>query len=144
MTPTKSATITLAALVLLCVTFAATVLAQRLAESAASRHFVRMPGSSSPARRREPAGRPASATNIPRDPVGHAAVALAATAPGSILAAVYDVSSGQEWALGHGAPQAEAGVVKLDIIETPLARYRGQHAVVCRRRAGRPADDGRP
>jgi beta-lactamase class A len=41
-----------------------------------------------------------------------------------ILAAVYDVATGQEWSLGHGRPQAEASVVKLDILETLLARYR--------------------
>jgi hypothetical protein len=41
-----------------------------------------------------------------------------------ILAAVYDVATGEEWSLGHGRPQAEASVVKLDILETLLARYR--------------------
>ena len=41
-----------------------------------------------------------------------------------IMAAVYDVDTGQEWSLGHGPAQAEASVVKLDILETLLARYR--------------------
>jgi hypothetical protein len=41
-----------------------------------------------------------------------------------IQAAVYDVDAGQEGNLGHGSAQAEASVVKLDIPETLLARYR--------------------
>jgi Beta-lactamase enzyme family len=50
-------------------------------------------------------------------------VALAAGRPGLIVAAVYDISTGQEWRLGNSPPQAEASVVKLDILETLLARY---------------------
>jgi Beta-lactamase enzyme family len=60
-----------------------------------------------------------------RDPFGSAAAALASSRPGMILAGVYDVGSGQEWTLGHGGPQAEASVVKLDILETLLARSGG-------------------
>lgn len=59
-----------------------------------------------------------------RDPFGPSAVALAASSPGSVLAAVYDVSTGQTWTLGHGRPQDEASIVKVDILETLLARYR--------------------
>jgi beta-lactamase class A len=42
-----------------------------------------------------------------------------------VLAAVYDIGTGRTWNLGHGSPQAEASVVKLDILETLLAE-RGQ------------------
>jgi hypothetical protein len=38
-----------------------------------------------------------------------------------VLAAVYDVRTGQTWRLGQGRPQAEASVVKLDVLETLLA-----------------------
>ena len=41
---------------------------------------------------------------------------------GTLLAAVYDVRTGREWDLGTGRPQAEASVVKLDILQTLLAR----------------------
>jgi len=59
-----------------------------------------------------------------RDPFGSAGAALASSHPGMILAAVYDVDTGQEWSLGRGPAQAEASVVKLDILETLLAHYR--------------------
>ncbi len=59
------------------------------------------------------------------DPFGSAGAALASSSPGMILAAVYDVGTAQEWTLGHGRPQDEASVVKLDILETLLARYHG-------------------
>jgi len=38
------------------------------------------------------------------------------------MAAVYDVDTGQNWYLGSRRPQAEASVVKLDILETLLAK----------------------
>jgi hypothetical protein len=40
---------------------------------------------------------------------------------GTVTAAVYDLSSGQTWTLGHGQPQATASIVKVDILETLLA-----------------------
>jgi beta-lactamase class A len=39
---------------------------------------------------------------------------------------VYDLLTGQEWTLGGTRPQAEASVVKLDILETLLARDSGR------------------
>jgi beta-lactamase class A len=42
-----------------------------------------------------------------------------------VLAAVYDVSTGQSWRLGDGPPQAEASVVKLNILEALLAKQAG-------------------
>ena len=90
----------------------------------------RSPGALAP-RRSPPNTQPFAAARSPspgparhRDPFGPAAVALAAGRPGAVLAAVYDVSTGQTWVLGHGRPQAEASVVKVDILETLLSRYR--------------------
>jgi Beta-lactamase enzyme family len=40
---------------------------------------------------------------------------------GTVLAAVYDVRTGQSWRLGDGPPQDEASVVKVDILETLLS-----------------------
>jgi beta-lactamase class A len=45
---------------------------------------------------------------------------------GVVLAAVYDLRTGQTWQFGQGQPQDEASVVKLDVLETLLAeRGRG-------------------
>src|ERR1700722_2051678 len=44
---------------------------------------------------------------------------------GTVLAAVYDVRTGQTWQFGDGPAHPEASVVKLDILETLLARPRG-------------------
>ena len=43
------------------------------------------------------------------------------TRAGAVLAAVYDLRTGQTWHLGQGQPQDEASVVKLDVLETLLA-----------------------
>ena len=40
------------------------------------------------------------------------------------MAGVYDVATGQTWALGPQHPQAEASIVKLDILETFYAQQR--------------------
>jgi hypothetical protein len=37
---------------------------------------------------------------------------------------VYDDKTGKFWTLGHGAPQDEASIVKVDILETLLAEHR--------------------
>jgi hypothetical protein len=58
----------------------------------------------------------------PADPLSGAAASSATSRSGSLLAAVYDVRTGQSWHLGDGPAQAEASVVKLDILETLLAR----------------------
>jgi hypothetical protein len=61
-----------------------------------------------------------------RDPFGTAAASYLSRRTGTVLAAVYDVRTGQTWRLGQGRPQAEASVVKLDVLETLLAeRGRG-------------------
>jgi beta-lactamase class A len=60
-----------------------------------------------------------------RDPFGAAAASYLAGRDGTVLAAVYDLGTGRTWRIGHGQPQAEASVVKLDVLETLLAE-RGQ------------------
>src|SRR5580658_2248378 len=59
------------------------------------------------------------------DPFGTTAASYLATRTGTVLAAVYDVSTGQTWSLGQGQPQDEASVVKLDVLETLLAQRGG-------------------
>jgi hypothetical protein len=54
-------------------------------------------------------------------PFGAAAASYLAGRTGTVLAAVYDIGTGRTWDLGQGGPQAEASVVKLDILETLLA-----------------------
>ena len=70
-----------------------------------------------------PSGPPARAGHA--DPLSGAAASYAAGRSGRVLAAVYDVRTGQSWDLGDGPPQAEASVVKLDILETLLAQQAG-------------------
>lgn len=55
------------------------------------------------------------------DPLGSAAASYVSTRAGTVLAAVYDLGTGRTWRLGTGEPQAEASVVKLDVLETLLA-----------------------
>lgn len=56
------------------------------------------------------------------DPLAGAAVSYVSQRTGTVLAAVYDVQTGQTWNLGEGRPQPAASVVKLDILETLLAQ----------------------
>ena len=60
-----------------------------------------------------------------RDPLGTAAASYLSGRTGTVLAAVYDVRTGQTWRLGQGRPQAEASVVKLDVLETLLSERGG-------------------
>jgi hypothetical protein len=64
----------------------------------------------------------ASATAAARlpDPFGTATAAFLGGRSGTVLAAVYNLRSGQTWTVGSGSPQAEASIVKLDILETLL------------------------
>ncbi|TVZ05251.1 hypothetical protein EAS64_11755 [Trebonia kvetii] len=64
-----------------------------------------------------------SSPGAPRaNPLSGAAAAWVAGRSGTVRAAVYDVTTGQSWRLGDGPVQAEASVVKLDILEALLAR----------------------
>jgi hypothetical protein len=65
-----------------------------------------------------PAPRPAASHH---DPLGSAAASYVSTRDGVVLAAVYDLRTGQTWQFGRGQPQDEASVVKLDVLETLLA-----------------------
>ena len=56
-----------------------------------------------------------------RDPFGAAAASYLSGRGGTVLAAVYDLRTGRSWHLGQGPPQAEASIVKLDVLETLLA-----------------------
>jgi beta-lactamase class A len=62
------------------------------------------------------------------DPLGTAAASYLSARSGTVLAAVYDLRTGQSWSLGAGPPQAEASVVKLDVLETLLAERGGGSA----------------
>lgn len=64
-------------------------------------------------------------TAMHANPLSGSAAAYVAGRSGSVLAAVYDLRTGQSWRLGDGSAQAEASVVKLDILETLLARRDG-------------------
>jgi beta-lactamase class A len=55
------------------------------------------------------------------DPLGSAAASYVSRRDGVVLAAVYDLRTGQTWQFGQGQPQDEASVVKLDVLETLLA-----------------------
>jgi hypothetical protein len=92
-------------------------------------------GTGSPAPPALPPGRTItptpSASAGPRphaDPLGTAAASYLAGRTGTVLAAVYDLRTGQAWSLGAGPPQAEASVVKLDVLETLLAERGGGSA----------------
>jgi beta-lactamase class A len=78
---------------------------------------------------------PATASPVAASPTPHAGGALRQadpfTAPvtsylagraGVVAAAVYDLSTRQLWGIGPGTPQAEASVVKVDILETLLTQ----------------------
>jgi len=55
------------------------------------------------------------------DPLGATAASYVSSRADVVLAAVYDLRTGQTWQLGQGQPQDEASVVKLDVLETLMA-----------------------
>jgi len=67
-----------------------------------------------------------SGTDRGSDPLGSAAAGYLSTRSGVVLAAVYDLGTGQTWTLGRaGQVQDEASVVKVDVLETLLAEQPG-------------------
>lgn len=66
---------------------------------------------------------PASATPH-RNPFGTSATSYVSDRSGTVTAAVYDVTTGQTWTFGSAKPQAEASIVKLNILETLYAQHR--------------------
>jgi beta-lactamase class A len=55
-------------------------------------------------------------------PLGPTVEAYLAGRDGTVRVAVYDLATGQEWSLGDGAAQAEASIVKVDVLETLLSQ----------------------
>jgi Beta-lactamase enzyme family len=68
---------------------------------------------------------PSPSSSPAQDPLGTAAASYIASRSGTVVAAVSDVSTGRTWTLGPPHPQAEASIVKLDILETLYARGGG-------------------
>ncbi|MGH3206779.1 MAG: serine hydrolase [Trebonia sp.] len=71
-----------------------------------------------------PSRTPAPAAARHPDPLAGAAASYLSQRAGTVLAAVYDVRTGQTWSLGQGRAQPAASVVKLDVLETLLAQQR--------------------
>ena len=67
-----------------------------------------------------PSATPAAAAR--QDPFSPGASSYVDDRSGTVTAAVYDVTTGQTWTFGSGRPQAEASVVKLNILEALYAR----------------------
>ncbi|HUN31941.1 MAG TPA: serine hydrolase [Trebonia sp.] len=63
-------------------------------------------------------------------PLGGQAQAYLARRHGHVEAAVYDLSTGQQWTLGQQAPQAEASIMKLGILEAVLNQRSVQRVVL--------------
>jgi len=85
------------------------------------------PGAASQSPSAVTSSRPAGAR---QDPLGTAAISYLSTRAGTVLAAVYDIGTGQTWRLGQGQPQYEASVVKLDVLETLLAERESDRAAL--------------
>ena len=66
-----------------------------------------------------------SVDSLHADPFSAAVGGYLAGRSGTVLAAVYDVRTGQSWRLGDGPAQDEASVVKVDILETLLSASDG-------------------
>jgi beta-lactamase class A len=66
---------------------------------------------------------PASATPH-QNPFGTAAASYVSDRSGTVTAAVYDITTGRTWTFGSTKPQAEASIVKLNILETLYAQHR--------------------
>jgi hypothetical protein len=80
--------------------------------------------SPNPSRSRSPGPSRSALPVTAGNPLVSAAQAYLASRSGTVMAAVYDAQTGQTWTLGQGKPQAEASIVKLDILETLLAQHR--------------------
>jgi hypothetical protein len=77
------------------------------------------------------ASMPAKAsTSQAAGPLGARAQAFLAGRRGRVEADVYDLSTGQQWTLGQQAPQVEASVVKLEILEAVLHQRTAQRVVL--------------
>jgi beta-lactamase class A len=81
------------------------------------------PARSGPGTAATPSAPASSATPHP-NPFGTAATSYVADRTGTVTAAVYDVTTGQTWTFGSTKPQAEASIVKLNILEALYAQHR--------------------
>jgi hypothetical protein len=57
------------------------------------------------------------------DPFSPAVSSYLASRAGTVLAGIEDLRTGQTWTLGGGRPQATGSIVKVDILQTLLARH---------------------
>jgi beta-lactamase class A len=82
-------------------------------------------GPTSPASPSSPGATTAPASAAPhQNPFGTTATSYVSDRTGTVTAAVYDVTTGQTWTFGSSKPQAEASIVKLNILETLYAQHR--------------------
>jgi beta-lactamase class A len=77
-----------------------------------------------------PSASPKASVGQATGPLGAQAQAYLAGRRGRVEAAVYDLSTGQQWTLGQLSPQAAASVVKLEILEAVLAQRTTQRVVL--------------
>ncbi len=77
-----------------------------------------------------PSVSPAASASPATGPLGAQAQAYLAGRRGRVEVAIYDLSTGQQWTLGQQAPQAEASVVKLEILEAVLSQRTSQRTVL--------------
>jgi beta-lactamase class A len=68
---------------------------------------------------------PATAAGLRAGPLSASVAGYLTGRSGTVLAALYDVTTGQTWRLGAGAAQDEASIVKLNVLEALLARQDG-------------------
>jgi beta-lactamase class A len=86
-------------------------------------------GHPSPSRDRAASSAPMKiASSVPAlhrhsDPLGTAAASYLTTRAGTVSVAVYDIRTRLSWTLGQRSPQAEASIVKVDILATLLAEH---------------------
>jgi beta-lactamase class A len=77
-----------------------------------------------------PSASPTASAGQAAGPLGAQAQAFIAGRRGNVEAAVYDLSTGQQWTLGQSSPQAAASVVKLEILEAVLHQRTAQRVVL--------------
>jgi hypothetical protein len=77
-----------------------------------------------------PAVSPAASASPTTGRLGAQAQVYLAGRRGRVEVAVYDLSAGQQWTLGQQVPQAEASVLKLEILEAVLSQRTSQRTVL--------------
>jgi hypothetical protein len=86
--------------------------------------------STAPAATVAPPASPKASAGQAAGPLGAQAQAYVASRRGKVEAAVYDLSTGQQWTLGTLVPQAAASAVKLEILEAVLSQRTAQRVVL--------------